>query len=227
MVVGVHGAGMNGAIITATVTTPVVTAAPQGRVHTDSVLAYAATLGIEETLPPVSSQTVPIEIQGLDVLWRSPDGWPLWACTDLYPVGEVSEAREYAHKRFASHRAAFGSKPGVSTVAGMFKEQRRVLRTFSAGQWRAALICHDLQLVQELLQRVRHIGGRTAAGFGRVAAWDVQPADVDVDWLLSRRCVPASAGLRTDGPVAPALGWTPPYWHAALWEPALDASPCF
>lgn len=212
--------------ITAEVLTPVVASCGDGRVHLDSVLAYAQIMGRESEFPPVASNPVPIQIDGLHEVARSADGWPLWACTDLYPR-DPFQSREYAHRRFASHRAEFGHKPGVSTVATRYKEQRRSMRLTHADRWVAVGI-GDPAAVRELLGRVRHIGGRTGAGYGRVGAWSVSPCDVDLVDVLARRCVPVEFKHLADGrPVQPLLGWTPPYWHASLWRPGREAQPCF
>lgn len=219
---------MRGMTIRATLGTPVLAGTPNGRVHLDSVLAYAAMRPIEHTLPPVRQHVQVIEIPGLQCLWRDDEGRPLWACSDLMPRGEWIQGNEYGHRRYPAHRAHLSKKPSANTAAGQFKEGRRQLRTTFATHWEAQAIGNPDQ-IRSLLATVSHIGGR-ASNYGRVLRWEVVEDDtVSAESVLARRSVPVAAlealGIKP-GRVNPFCGWTPPYWYHAWFQPCTEPEPC-
>lgn len=215
---------MRGLIITASVTTPVV--AGMARVNMASVLAWSA--AAFQTLPPLQDGPSIVQIP-LHVLWRDVDGKPLWAATDIYPVGKPLEGREYIHKRYPVARANLGRRMKINTSAGQFKEKRRPVRTLSAPEWQAAVILgeganpEDIQL---LLDEVTNVGSLGAAGYGAVHEWRLEEADLEPEWIAARRNVPARAGL-IEGPAKPLRPWVPPYWYSPWWEDCVEGQPCF
>lgn len=212
---------MRGLIITATVTTPVVSGI--ARPNLASLLAWA-NAGVAGA-PSVSDRIIVVDIP-LAVLWRDADGKPLWAGTDIYPAGEPVRGREYLHKRYPAHRANLGRKMKINTAAGQFKEQRRPVLTLSARHWVCACIATDVDQVAALLKDVRSIGPKGAAGYGAVHEWRIEEADISAEFVLRRRAVPVASGL-SDGEVAPNRAWVPPYWHSPWWDDCHEGQSCF
>lgn len=219
---------MKGLVIRATTGTPVLAGTSDGRIHLDSVLAYAAMQPVEHTLPPARQHVQVIEIPGLKCLWRDEDGRPLWACSDLAPEGEWTQGSEYGHRRYPSHRANLAKKASANTAAGQYKEGRRQLRTTCSTYWEAQAI-GDLDQISALLSTISHIGSR-ASNYGRVLRWNICEDDtVTIESVLSRRVVPLAAldelGMQA-GRVNPFCGWTPPYWYHAWYKPCSEPEPC-
>lgn len=216
---------MRGLIVTATVTTPVV--AGVARQNLASLLAWAS--AGHQVLPSMQETgPVPVPIP-LARLWTDEYGKPLWAATDIYPISDVIEGREYLHKRYPSQRANLGRKMKINTAAGQFKERRKPIKTIVAREWRAALIMdNDCEPddIQQLLDDVRSIGPHGAAGYGAVHEWRVELADIDPAFIVERRNVPARAQLAT-GTAAPLRPWCPPYWYSPWWEDCVEGQPCF
>lgn len=215
-------------IIRATLGTPALAGTPDGRIHLDSVLAYAAMRPIEHTLPPARQHVQVIEIPGLLCLWRDEAGRPLWACSDLAPVGDWTQGVEYGHRRYPAHRSKLAKKASANTAAGQYKEGRRQLRTTCAMHWQALAI-GDPEAIRTLLDSVSHIGSR-ATNYGRVLRWEVIEDDsVTVGSVLAGRPVPVAAlealGMQP-GRINPFCGWTPPYWYHAWYQPCTEPAPC-
>lgn len=207
-------------LVTATVTRPAIV--PMGGPNLGALLAWARS---EEIGAPSPHQR-PVQIDiPLACLWRDADGWPLWAATDLYPIGEATESRQWLHRRYPSHRAELGAKLKVNLAAGPYKEKRLPAIATVCTTWRGAALATDPAEVERLINTVPAIGSRTSAGFGSVHEWRVEPFDGDEDFILARRSVPIASGLR-DGD-AVLMPWTPPYWHAGLWSNCVRAAPCF
>lgn len=207
-------------IVTATVTKPIVRM--RGGLNLASLLAWAA--AEEMALPPPKEHPVPIDIPVM-CLWRDPAGWPLWAATDLYPVGERIEHRQWLHRRYPADRADLAKTMKVNLAAGPYKERRVLVYADHCATWRGAVLATDAEAVKRMLSRIRSLGARTAAGFGAVHAWHFEEADFDAEFVLARRSVPVASGLR-QGEVE-SLPWVPPYWHASLWTDCVRGQPCF
>jgi hypothetical protein len=219
---------MRGLRIRATLATPVVVGTPDGRLHLDSILAYAAMRPIEHTLPPIREQICVIEIPGLECVWRDAEGRPLWACSDLLPIGDRVLGTEYGHRRYPAYRAHLSKKPSANVQAGQFKEGRRQLRTVWAQQWEAQAI-GEASTLQGLLNSISHIGSR-ASNYGRVLAWEVaEDESVTLETVLDECSVPAQAlgdlGLSADH-LSPFVAWTPPYWYQPAYADCREPKPC-
>lgn len=216
---------MRGIRITAHLSTPVATLSEDGRIHLDSVLAYAAMRPIEHTLPPSRQSVQVIEIPGIFCLWRDDAGRPLWACSNLTPISPAIQSIEYGHRRYPSHRAHLAKKASANTAAGQYKEGRRQMLVTSAPVWEAVAI-GERHAVRSLLDTVSHIGGRVT-NYGRVSRWDVVEDDsIDAQAVINRRAVPALSQLTHTGIRNGFCGWTPPYWHMPWYTDCWEPAPC-
>ena len=208
------GLPKRGLIVTAELVTPVIHA-EEGLTHLDSILSAAAL-----TTHPVASRfpgpacCLPLPIH---LVWLSPDGHPLWACSPLVPASASLSTREYWHKRYPSHRAEFGDKLNAITTAGRFREYRTPVHAESVSALHAICIGH-LGEIERLLAAVDHIGKKGSMGYGRVARWTVRESDHTLEDVLKLRAVPEMCGASAGHP-SPPRGWTPPYWYAPWWLP--------
>lgn len=201
-------------IITAELVTPILHAERE-LTHLDSILSFAAL-----TNHPVASgydQAAVIPMP-LDLVWVSPQGLPLWACTPLMPVGDGLATREYWHKRYPSHRADFGDKLNAVTSAGRWKEYRVPVHAQQIDRLHALAIGHAEE-IEALLAVVTHIGKKGSMGYGRVARWSVTQAAHTLSDALALRPVPVAyyEGRNPVGSLALNRGWTAPYWYSPWW----------
>jgi hypothetical protein len=206
-----------GLVVTAELVTPVVHA-EENRTHLDSILSSASL-----TTHPVASRfpgeacCLPLP---LELVWVSPDGHPLWACSPLVPATETLSTREYWHKRYPSHRAEFGDKVSALTTAGRYREYRTPIHAESVSTLHAVCV-GNREEVERLLAVVSHIGKKGSMGYGRVARWTVIESDHTLSDVLPLRAVPDGyfEGQESFGIQSPPRGWTPPYWFAPWWLP--------
>ena len=205
-------------LIRAELVTPYVPIDSTGRLNLDGILTSA----FYKHLPfPV---TFGDEIVGaplpLKCLWISPEGTPLWACTQLLPQGDVLRDRAMWHKRYPVDRAEWGKKLSANMRAGANKEYRVPLQTVTAPELRATAL-GDPKRVQGLLEHISHVGKKNTQGFGRVASWavsELENADDLEAAILLERPVPTDYLLERDGELPLAnyrrAGWSPPHWYA-------------
>lgn len=205
-------------IIVAEMATPIIHAEPHCT-HLDSILAFGAltTFPVESIHGAGGVSAVPLP---LDLVWVSPDGLPLWACTPLRPVARHLDGKEYWHKRYPVDRAAFGQRLNAVTTAGRWKEYRTPVSTAQADRLDAMCIGHADE-IRALLDVVTHIGKKGSMGYGRVARWSVIDSTHTTETILARRAVPLDyyAGRAPLGGISPSRAWTPPYWYAPWWRP--------
>ena len=201
-------------LITAELVTPIIHA-EQSLTHLDSVLSSAA---ITDHPHPSSYDKVAVVPLPLDLLWVSPGGQPLWACTPLRPADAVLDAREYWHKCYPSQRAELGNKLSANTSAGRWREYRVPVFSQHTHRLHALAIGHADE-IERLLGYITHLGKKGAMGYGRVGRWQVTPVDNTLDDILAQRPVPTACPLSAalSGPVASQRGWSPPYWYAPYW----------
>jgi CRISPR type IV-associated protein Csf3 len=212
---------MRGLKITCRTGTPAIPSSDGGRIHLDSLLAFAAMSAIEYTLPAIGEAGPQcIEIPGLMKLWESEDGKPLWAASDLFPA-DAGETSEYLHRRYPSHRADLSAKSSANTRAGQYKESRKTVTTVPPTIW-TGFAFGDKASIEALLACVPHIGSRVGAGFGKVLSWAVEDADVSLDRIASLRPVPLTAFPDSKGRISPSCGWTPPYWYKPWYQPCME-----
>lgn len=201
-------------IITAQLVTPILHAERE-RTHLDGILSAAALTDHPQASNYDHAAVIPLP---LDLIWVSPQGLPLWACTPLMPVGEGLATREYWHKRYPSHRADFGDKLNAVTSAGRWKEYRVPVHAQQIDRLHALAI-GNAEAVEALLAVVTHIGKKGSMGYGRVARWSITPGAHNLDDVLALRPVPVCyyKDRQPVGALALNRGWTAPYWYSPWW----------
>lgn len=160
----------------------------------------------------------------LECLWRSENGFPLWAATPFVPMGLSAHDVAYWHKR-AQSGAWTGAKRGtfaIRATQGRWMERRVPLPTTVAEQFVASCV-GNAEEIARLLQLIGgHVGKRRSSGFGEVRGWEIGQGDFGLvhEGRLSRS-FPAMAiallpaGTMPEGQPAP-VGWTPPQWKPSL-----------
>lgn len=159
----------------------------------------------------------------LKCLWRSQQGYPLWAATPFYPVSDCVADVAYWHKRAQSGQFT-RTKSGrfsIRATQGRWMERRVPLPTQVCDIWQATCI-GDAAEIARLLQPLSHVGKRRSSGFGEVLRWEVGPGAFVLvrDGRLTRampalalpELVPGRLPVEQPAPV----GWTPPQWKPSL-----------
>jgi CRISPR type IV-associated protein Csf3 len=208
---------MQGLRINIFLSSPVVTFDGKKVLHMDSILSYAQiSTEISNLTSNVSSPMV-INVDGLMKIWGNGAGRPLYAISDLYPVGRKSEFQEYANKKFPSSMLDFSKKTGANIVAGRYKEQRKSLNTIYCEKWQSIAI-GDKEKISVLLDRVSNVGGRVNCGFGRISHYEILRDDsISIDMVLMHRNIPAEIASNDIKRPLSFGGWTPPYWHSPFY----------
>ncbi len=174
----------------------------------------------------------------LQCLWRSPDGFPLWAATPFAPVGLSVKDIAYWHKRVQSGRWT-GTKRGtfsIRSTQGRWMERRVPLPNLLAGEFSATCV-GNAEEMSRLLTPFANVGKRRSCGFGEIRRWRIRVASWPLaangerapEWMLVEhglltRSLPGLAlGLLPIGQVPEGLpapvGWTPPQWKPSLFAP--------
>lgn len=191
---------------------PYTSSTPEGRVALDGILAWAVASEYMAEVSDGKAYTVPIPLLAV---WSDPRGLPLWAASDLTPVGVQGHSRIYTHRRIEPHTLEWAAKKRLDTVAGRWKDVRTPVALIHARALRAIVVGVRGEILR-LLDRVTHVGRRTSLGYGRVLRWRVRPVDYPLAAILMDRPTP-TAFLQSHGlPDDPQAygGWTPPYWYA-------------
>jgi hypothetical protein len=159
----------------------------------------------------------------LACLWRSAEGYPLWAATPFLPAGIQARDVAYCHKRAQTGhwtRTASG-RFNIAPTDGRWMERRVPLPTTVAQSWHASCLSHA-DTIAELLSTLSFVGKRRASGFGEVERWEILPGQFNLiaDGSLTRS-IPEAASILLSGhhpsePPTP-VGWTPPQWKPSLW----------
>jgi hypothetical protein len=179
-----------------------------GAIHLDGLLAYAAMKDCAE-LPPFDKSKPSIFPVPLKVLWVSTDGIPLVAATNMLPE-QVERSTEYWHKRFpVKHVQRLCEKPNTPTSRGGFKEYRIPMRVNTAESITGYCIGNKKEVERLLNKYVINVGKKPSQGKGFVIAWKVEEHDVNDDFILSNRSVPAEFSGKQARSVG---GWCAPYW---------------
>lgn len=189
-----------------------------------SVVALLATRG--RGLPDTpDAYDIPLP---LACLWRSDEGYPLWAASCFYPVEEWEQDIIYLHKRAPSGR--WSRSPGktprpLRLVTSMGRDMERRVPMPAVATWYVQARCiGNAAAVAELLEHVLYLGKRRNLGTAVVRTWrvherDWEPSDVLLDDGRLSRAIPAAAAhLLPAAPSEPpgVVGWTPPQWKASL-----------
>jgi CRISPR type IV-associated protein Csf3 len=170
------------------------------------------------------SYELPVPLQ---CLWRSPDGFPLWAATPFMPMGLTAKDIAYWHKR-AQSGCWTGTKRGtfsIRSTQGRWMERRVPLPNVLAGEFSATCIGNADEIAR-LLTPFGNVGKRRSCGFGEIRRWRIErvPAWALIEDKMLTRSLPALAlellpiGQVPDGLPAP-VGWTPPQWKPSLFAP--------
>lgn len=195
--------------------------------HLENVLAWAvvqeATTG--RGLPPREGAAYRLPLP-LRPLWRSPDGWPLWASTPLLPIGDQATDVIYWHKRLFPGRWSGGKRGKFvpNPTAGRWMERRTPLPTILCRHWQATCIGNAAEIAR-LLSAVTHLGKKRGIGLGEVEQWQIESAaefTLVREGLLLRPLPQAAWGELLPGEEEPdeiptPVGWTPPQWLPGLW----------
>ncbi len=217
-------------LVSATLTSPMIVNV-DGGVHLDALLTWAVTEDFPcPTIHDDHSATavVPLPVR---LLWVDARGLPLWAASDLVPIGQWESETVYFHKRYPSDRVEWCRSPNALTTAGRWKEARLPFprRVPHADAELCGMVLGNRAEIERLLTGyVTHVGRKVAAGNGRVAQWSVAPLAVDGETALGRildgRCTPVdyyvergtaqSQGADFERRLLPSRCWTPPYWYA-------------
>lgn len=195
-----------------------------GAVHLDGLLAFA----VEKNHPVpflFSEDEANVLPVPLKLVWTSKNGLPLWAGSDLRPVGEFQTRTQYWHKRHFEDRVELLSK-APKTRAGRYKPYRIPMTLVESCDIAALAIGHRQTIESLLNDHVSHVGKKASQGWGRVSndGWSVVALDdapeEAMDHILERRPVPIRYIWEVDGgmpvgvPMRPQT-WSPPYW----WQP--------
>jgi len=199
--------------------------------HWDGQLAWAAVEAWDLPTPMQEIAVVPLPLALLDVL-DGPDGarLPLWAASNLQPVGQWRTDRRHWHKRYPADHADWARKVAASVNSGRWKDRRVPAQTVLVRELQAICIGHR-ETIEALLPLLTHVGKRTASGYGRVARWSVVPLPLSeaeaIERILANRPVPFASDARRgslplNGRIRPRCGWTPPYWYAPWHLPCIE-----
>ncbi|HOW77948.1 MAG TPA: hypothetical protein PK406_00725 [Verrucomicrobiota bacterium] len=144
---------------------------------------------------------------------------PQWyyACS-FAQWGDTAEGKAYWEKRFDTQYADMldfeGKRGRVVVESGRYRSYHMPV-FYRHALWVEWYAVGAQNAVAHLLQGVWAIGKKTVQGFGRVAAWQIEPwAD---DWSERRdgqptRAIPISEGAGFDAGCALFCGYRPSYW---------------
>jgi len=166
----------------------------------------------------------------LACLWRSHEGFPLWAATQFWPSGHAYDDVSYYHKK-AQRGEWTRTKRGrftITNMTGRYVERRVPMPTHLANHWVAWCLGNPEEIAR-LLEMLTHIGKRRAAGYGEIRQWVILSASEfsPIRNGVLVRAIPAAAVPEMEGwpsGIIPAgqpvlVGWTPPLWKPALFAP--------
>lgn len=214
--------------------TPYIPAEPDGSIHLDGLLA-AMVVDTHPVAPFFESEACVVPLP-LSLEWVSPEGLPLWVCSDLRPQGDLIRSQEYWHKRYPEDRHDEVKKGKLPNPrAGRNKEMRVPLATVRTPELRAICIGNAPEVVR-LLSELTHVGKKNGSGFGRVLEWKVARLDQDSDVArqaaLRARPVPARYLMDVEGEMRLTAGmnymrrgWTVPYWFSPNHDLAVVREP--
>ena len=221
---------------------PYLSVEKNGALNLDSILSKAFFDALPWPTAPASvAVTVPLP---LALLWVSPEGLPLWNCSQLYPwpEGKLLRGKQYWHKRYPSDRMMeWSKKKNANLSAGRNKEYRVPMPALVP---EPQLIHKELETpvlqahcvgnreeIAKLLDHITHVGKKPTQGQGRVLRWEITPLSESADMtrvrIMNSRPMPARYFLEEFGS-AEVGDWvrrtfTPPYWYQPWAELCLEA----
>lgn len=196
--------------------------------HLDNLLARCVVNEATgwDGLPPENGQEGYLLPVPLARLWTDARGYPLWAATPFAPGPGAEGDVQYWHKRQQSGRWTRTARGtfSIPPARGRWMERRVPAPTVVAPYWEATCLGNAREIAH-LLEQMRYVGKRRAAGLGAVDHWEIAAVEgfslVHEGRLM--RPLPALAVGLLDGMMpqeAPApVGWTPPQWMPGLWAP--------
>lgn len=173
-------------------------------------------------LDPSQSYDLPVPCQ---CLWRSTDGFPLWAASTFMPVGGVFTDTVYLHKRL--DKFELSQKQPKSNV-GRWVSRRIPKPVFQSEtkSWKA--FCFgNAELIQKYLRGIQFLGKHRNIGYGEISEWSIESWNGNViDTIIQDKklihAIPEqytrSAGIKINAPTV-LVGWTPPQWKPDLFRP--------
>jgi hypothetical protein len=190
---------------------PIVATEP---LHLDGILAKAVVIEAlqGDRLPQAAdAYYIPLPI-GIE---RVIDGLPLWQSTDFVAVDAKSDHTHYHQRGDCNPYDKVIKRKQPPTTEGQYMSYRVTIKRTIASYWTATCM-GDRSFIEQYLSLLQYVGKKHSQGYGRVLRWDVQPIE---DFVLRDRPIPIKDGediLNHGG--ATMMGWTPPYWHRALWR---------
>ena len=182
--------------------------------HLDAVLSSAVlqdatqnTIGITD-----ESKVYYIPLPAMK-LWSSPDGLPLWATSDFFPVGGEHRSTVILHKR---------QHPSFVKRTGPYMPTRipKPTAITDTGWWQARCFGNRDEIERLLTTYVQSVGKHRNDGYGLVHEWKIETvefAPLDTIFCDGKliRPFPEMALEHFDfTPMDGSLliGWTQPYW---------------
>lgn len=154
---------------------------------------FSLTQGCDYQMQPVEG----LPLQRIDYV-----DWWWYACSA--PISSpMANIRKHIYRRFDQAKAERYLPPGVrkvQTSAGAYKNARISLMHHITDRvtWH---VIGDQPEIERLLAHCTAIGGKVAAGFGRVKAWEYAEGDPDIATLFRPLPVDYAAEHGVDGPV--------------------------
>lgn len=186
-------------------------------IHLDGLLARAVVeIATEGRLLADSEDGYWIPLP-LKMLWSNENGYPLWAASVMYPVGEHVDDIYVRHKR--NSEGWLHNKPKLRTRNGPWMERRLPTPMQVCDRYEARAI-GNIDAISNLLSFFTHIG---KLRLGRVNKITVEPASYTANDILIKdgkmiKPVPSRSELVQWSENPSLVGWTPPFWKPSLFE---------
>jgi len=198
---------------------------PAVPLDTRLALGLKLSLPVEPEFPP-EGLIFPLPIE---LIWQSPEGLPLWATSDLRPVGKFHPFIEYTHKRHPRDRVWLCERPNAQTSTGRWAERRTAIPLIATKSLAALAIGHR-ETAMDLIRRLTHVSKAASIGRGLVRHWQVETMlnmSLEEAKAIILRSRPVPIGALSEMPSIPdgaaiaPRGWTPPVWKTDWHHPCL------
>lgn len=180
---------------------------PSEPIHIDSLMLWTL-VKIKGGTEIDGSRDAPVDNITLPFNTATINGATVWKASALFPDEEAQETLRYWRKKFRTDAADI-SEGSPNTQNGKYKEWNMPYTLTLAKTLTGWCQAYDRRSVYRMLRRIRHIGKKTAYGFGRVCGLTVE--ECGEDWALERngtamRYYPHPLGWKLVRPM-------PPYWN--------------